>query len=310
MRRCCLSRIWRTSSLGISSVLCTIVSAAGCAGGDQKPIVSDVAGPVVFVKGYEESLRTIRSDPAAYLARSLAATGEIDTLRAKFVRQERLGIFPRLMPAEHILAEYRDEPFSVRFTWLDEDSEFAQCVYVEGENNNNVALLPRKGFMGLPPAVQNYPAPWGVAFQKTRNPITDFGPRRMMERTLERIEKARPHGQVKITVRGVTEVGPEKTPSYHFEILYPKGDQYACKLQDLYIGAKTDLPVETRLWLTEGDERTTETLDAIYQYSEMRPNAEIGDKHFVIDHKPRRVNSRAEPEVTSAGHVEPKKKSD
>ncbi len=294
--------------LGVLAVFCTIVSAAGCGGGDQRPIVADVAQPGVFVQGYEESLQAIRKDPTAYLAKSLEAASELDTLRTKFVRQERLGIFPRLMPAEHMIAEYRDEPFSVRFTWLDEDSEFAQCVYVEGQNNNNVALLPRKGFMGLPPAVQNYPAPWGVVFQKTRNPITDFGPRRMMERTLERIEKAKPHGEVKIMVRGVTEVGPEKTPSYHFEILYPKGDQYPCKLQDLYLSAKTDLPVETRLWLTEGDERTTETLDAIYQYSELRLNAEIGDQHFVIDHKPERVNSRAEPEVTSAGHVETKKK--
>ena len=262
-------------------VLAAALLGTGCAG-QSRPAVLDVGD--VSIAGYEKPLRQIRNDPVAFLRQSLAESRKLKTLRTEFLRQERLGgLVKRLMPPEHILVDYRDDPFSVRFTWIDADAEYDQCVYVEGRNQNRVALLPRKGPFGLPASIGNFPAPWGVLFNKTRNPITDFGPRRMMERTLDRIEKARPLGEVKINVPGLAEVGPEKQRCFHFEIRYPPRDEYACKLQDLFIDAETRLPVETRLWLTRGSERTPETLDAVYRFTNLQPNVEVTDAHFVID---------------------------
>lgn len=244
-------------------------------------------------------LQRIQADPMAFFEKSLAETRKIDTFRSNFLRQERLGLAKKLMPAEHMVADYRDKPFSVRFTWSDEDSEYLQCVYIDGQNDNKVALLPRHGLFGLKPSVQSWPVPFAVAFHKTRNPITDFGLRRMMERTIDRIEKAKPHGNVRIKVMGIEDVADNQT-CYHFELLYPQGDEFPCKLQDLYIDTETSLPVETRLWLTEGDERTPETLDAVYQYSDFQPHAEVTDEHFVIDINRKKVGLQDAEEVTSA----------
>ncbi|MCG8404370.1 MAG: DUF1571 domain-containing protein [Phycisphaerales bacterium] len=300
------------------TALITVLMPAGCVKQDAKVAIEipkevktpdrEKATPLPKTEKVPEPVELtivekIQNDPVAYFENCLAEARKIRTFRSNFLRQERLqrGLAKQLMPAEHMIADYRDNPFSVRFTWTDEDSEYLQCVYIEGQNDNKVALLPRRGLFGLKPTVGNWPVPFAVAFHKTRNPITDFGLRRMMERTLDRIEKAKPHGEVKIKVQDAGAFGPDKRPCYHFEILYPTGDEYPCKLQDLYIDSETKLPVETRLWLTEGNERTTDTLDAIYQYTDFRPGAEVTDRHFVIDINQKKTGPKKTEEVTAAG---------
>jgi len=201
-----------------------------------------------------------------------------------------------------MIAEHREEPFSVRFTWLDEDSEYAQAVYVEGRNDGKVLLLPRKGAMGLPPQVQAYPPSFAVLFQKARNPITDFGPRRMLERIIDRIEKAQAKGVVKITLKEPAEIGPAKEPCFHLELRYPPGDPFACKLQDLYINARTHVPVGTYLWLPGKVERSSDTLDAMYVYGGINPEVQLTDATFQITALSEPAAS-ADAEVRTVGHA-------
>ncbi len=243
--------------------------------------IAATAGPVELSD--DERSKRIEADPLAYLHRSLEATRKLKSFTTTFLRQERLGLFKQLHPAETIFAEYRDEPYSVRFTWQDPDSEYYQCVYVEGRDDNKVLLLTRHGPFGLPPSVGRWDPRLGVTFAKTRNPITDFGPRRMMERTLDRIEKARPHGPVKIRLIGLTEIGRSRERCFHLEIRYPKGDRYACKLHDLFINTKTNIPVASRLWLPGKSERSDDTLDAQYIYSDIHASDAMTDANFVID---------------------------
>jgi len=231
----------------------------------------------------EAAMKRIKDDPVRFFEQTLAKTRKIKTLRMKFERQERLGLFRELKPIEHIIAEYRDQPFSVRFTWTDPGSDYRQCVYIQGKNKDRVALLPRKGLFGLPPSVGNYAPQLGVTFSKTRNPITDFGPRRMMERTLDRIEKAKPFGGTKITLLGIKEIGPAKEPCYEFQLVFPPGDEYPAKLQDLYIHTRTGLPVATFVWQSKDLVRSSETLEAMYLYGEMEPNVALPEGAFVID---------------------------
>jgi hypothetical protein len=238
------------------------------------------------IEGYEEAARTISADPVAFLRECLVRTNSLPAFTATFQRQERLGLLRQLRPEERMTAEFRQEPFSVRFTWLNPDSEFRQCVYVSGRNDNQVQLVRRKA-AGHPPPVESYPASFAVLFQQARNPITDFGPRRMMERILDRIEKAGRKGGVKFRLREPTLIGVEKDPCIHLELRYPPGDPYACKLQDLYIHARTHLPVGTYLWLPGRKERCEDTLDALYIYGGLKPVDRLGDEHFVLDTLPR-----------------------
>lgn len=232
-------------------------------------------------------LEQIRRDPAAFLNTCLTETRKLNSFSTHFQRQERLGPLAELKSMENIRAEYRDEPFSVRFTWMDENSEYLQCVFTKGRNNDKVALLPRHGLLGLPPAVQNFAPEMAVIFGKARNPITDFGPRRMMERTLDRIEKAKPKGAVHIRVMPPVKIGPANEPCVHLELRYPTGDPFPCKLQDLYIHAHTRLPVGTWLWLPGKDERSPGTLDGMYVYSSINSATVVNDSHFVIDAAPK-----------------------
>lgn len=234
----------------------------------------------------EAELAAIRADPLAFLRKSLAATRQVPRFTTLFQRQERLGLLAELKPVENIRAEYRDTPFSVRFTWLDDDSEYLQCVYIEGRNDNKVLLLQRRGLFGARPKPQPWDPQLSVVFAKSRNPITDFGPRRMMERTIDRIEKAQKVGEVSIRVEGVIPVGPAAEPCFAVELRYPREDPFACKLQDLYIHTQTLLPVGTYLWLPGRPERTDRTLDAMYLYNELDAAQPIDDGTFVIDAVP------------------------
>jgi len=234
----------------------------------------------------EAELAAIRGDPLALLRKSLAATRRVAAFTTLFQRQERLGLLAELKPVENIRAEYRDAPFSVRFTWLDDDSEYLQCVYIEGRNDNKVLLLQRRGLFGARPRPQPWDPQLSVVFAKSRNPITDFGPRRMMERTIDRIEQARKVGEVSIRLEGVTPIGPSEEPCFAVELRYPREDPFACKLQDLYIHTQTLLPVGTYLWLPGRPERTERTLDAMYLYLDLNAAQPIDDDTFVIDAVP------------------------
>lgn len=256
-------------------VVAAIVS--GC--GPKVDIVE--TGPVA--EDPEAAMKRINADPVLFFEQTLAKTRQLKTLRMKFQRQERLGMFGELRALEHIVAEYRDVPFSVHFVWTDEGSDYLQCVYIEGENKNRVALLPRKGLFGLPPSVGNYDPQLGVTFAKTRNPITDFGPRRLMERTLDRMKKAEPLGGTAIELVGIKEIGPAKEPCYQFELVFPPKDEYAAKLQDLYIHTQTGLPVATFVWKGKDRQRNSDTLEAMYLYGEIEPNVALSNPPFVIE---------------------------
>lgn len=257
--------------------------ATGCGGPTAKVELPPQGRQVTAM---DDIIKGIKADPLAFLRTSLAETQKVYRFATLFQRQERLGLLAELKPIENIRAEYRDRPFSVRFTWLDEGSEYLQCVYVEGQNDNKVLLLQRRGLFGVPPKAQPWDPKLSVVFAKSRNPITDFGPRRMMERTIDRIEQARKVGPVSIRLLGVTEIGPAREPCFALELHYPKDDQFPCKLQDLYIHTQTRLPVGTYLWLTAKTERTERTLDGMYLYVDLNPEASIGDGTFVIDAAP------------------------
>lgn len=238
--------------------------------------------------GSEAEIAKISADPMAYMNKSLTEARKVKTARMNFQRQDRVGLVPELRPMERMRTNFREQPFSVRFTWQEEDSEYLQAVYVDGVNDNKVALLPRKGLFGSKPSVVSYPASFAVAFGKSKKPITDFGPRLMLERLFDRIEKAKPLGGTKIRHVGVAKVGPGEEECHHIELLFPKNDEFPCKLLDLYVNIHTRLPVAVYLWLTEEKrERTDQTLDAMYIYGQMETNITLSDNDFVIDAQPK-----------------------
>jgi len=259
--------------------LCSGAFLALLAGCGAREIVKPGDG---LLEGYDAAVKSIQADPLAFLKESLVATRNLKQFTCEFWRQERLGPLSQLRPAERIAANYRPSPLSIRFIWLNEDSEYNQCAYIQGKHDDKVLLLPRVGLLGLPPTVQEFPPSWAVLWGKSKFPITDFGPRRMMEKTIDRIEKAEKFGGVKMAVPPPRRIGPMQEPCFHIELRYPEGDPFRTKLQDLYIHVETRLPVATFLWLPGRDERCTETLDAMYEYGGVTPVDTLADADFEI----------------------------
>ncbi len=215
-----------------------------------------------------------QADPLAFLERVRAKAAALKQYRVTFIRRERLGIVPSLRPQERIAAAFRAEPFSVHFRWLDQDSEYFQASFVRGQNGDKVALLPRNGLLGMKPEVANYNPQDAVTFQKARNPITDFGLARMMERTLKRVADA--NGAATIQYVGVVPMGVEKIPTHKFELRFPATDPFPNKIMELLIDQRTELPVGVWLRLPSGK------LDAMYAYEDLDPQVTLGGDDFAI----------------------------
>lgn len=214
------------------------------------------------------------ADPHAFLERVRAKAAALKQYRVTFIRRERLGIVPSLRPQERIAAAFRAEPFSVHFRWLDQDSEYNQALFVRGQNGDKVALLPRNGLLGMKPEVANYNPQDAVTFQKARNPITDFGLARMMERTLKRVADA--NGKATIQYVGVVPMGVEKVPTHKFELRFPATDPFPNKIMELLIDQRTELPVGVWLRLPSGK------LDAMYAYEDLEAQVTLGGDDFAI----------------------------
>lgn len=220
------------------------------------------------------------SDPQAsavgYLKHVGDKTKELTQYRVTFIRQERLGVVPVLRKEEKIAAAFRAEPFSVHFKWLETDSEYAQAAFVRGQNQDKVLLLPRKGLLGLPATVGKFNPQDAVTFQKSRNPITDFGLARMMERTLKRIEDAERGGGATVVYRGVEPAGTQKRPAHRFSISLPKSDPYTNKQMELFIDQQTELPLGAYMRLPDGK------LDAMYLYEDVQTDVQFSAPDFEI----------------------------
>ncbi len=230
----------------------------------------------------------IKSEPVVFLEECLSRCRNIDTLTCTFYRQERLGIVPALRPVERLLVKWRREPLSIKFDLPDETSEYAQSYYRADEDPDKLVVLPRKGLLGLPPQPGKFPIKWSLLFHKAKNLITDFGPERMLERTLAKIAYTRKNeiqGQV-ILYKGIIKLDLTDQVVHHIEINNPDHPDYPHGEQDLYIDKELLIPAGVHLWNQQGE------LDAMYLYDDMKLNIELTDEDFKIDKPAKTTTSK------------------
>lgn len=218
----------------------------------------------------------IRQDPVAYIESCLDRCRTINEFTTTFYRQERLGIVPTLHPVERIFVKWRRTPLSIKFDLPDETSEYAESVYVEGKNKNEILVLPRHGLLGLPPNVIKAPLQWSITFQKAKNPITDFGPERMLERVMKKVVLARKYGGPIIEYRGITKLQLTAQVAHHIEIVNPPQPDFPHAKVDLYIDTRLQIPAGSYCWTKDN------MLDSMYLYSDMNLRPHLTDEDFVI----------------------------
>jgi len=245
--------------------------------GDTKAMDSD--GPSAAADGRMHPVVADR-DPLAILAATRNAAQRIETARLEFHRRERLGLFKSLRPLERMTAVVRERPFSVRFDWLDADSELISCVYVENENDGKVMPHHRRGLFGGPGPVVGYPPNLAVVFQKAKLPITQFGPRRVVGALMERIDAARSWGGIRSRYLGRSRVGPAKELCDHLELIFPLDDPHPAKLVDVHVSVESRLPVMIETWLGSDGARDASRLDARYIFARIEVNPVLDDDAF------------------------------
>lgn len=232
-----------------------------------------------------DDVRLIEHDPVGYLRECLQRSRQIQQYTLLLYRQERLGLIPQLQQPEYIRVMYRADPLSIKMVWIEpDDSEVVESLYVDGKHDNRLLIMPRRGFLpGLPSVLGRYRVEDPVVWGKAKRKITDFGLVRMIERTLEAIDRAEPQQSPTVTYLGLKQLEQLDQAVYHLDIHYPPGSGAQHVRQDLFVGAETRLAAGTLLWLTD------DVLDAAYLYSQLDLTARLRDEDFTI-HDPAGTN--------------------
>jgi hypothetical protein len=249
----------------------------GCAGSGGQETIS-VAHQKAATKNRSVA-EQIERDPLAYLRSVQARCDAIPKYRLTFYRQERLGLFQQLAKMEKIEVKFRAEPFSVRFYWPNPDASYDESVYVANANEGKLIVRERKGFLGLPPATHRVDPMASVTFGRSKQPITDFGLSRMMERTIGSIVDPPKGEPAKVSYEGIVTLAITGVEAHHVVIRRAPTKKTPCDRQDLWIDTETGLPAGTRLVLPDG--RT----DGLYLYADVTPDPSLSDKDFTLSEK-------------------------
>jgi len=145
------------------------------------------------------------SDPVAQLQKCLDQFNRqnINGYSLTMHKQERIG--GTLQPSEEIEVFYRAKPHSVFMHWLQGARKADSVVYVEGENNGNMLVHPA-GIAGRLVKVVTRDPEGEDAKQSGRYPVTQFGLKRMLERSVKNWQAAKDSGNCRMEYLGLRKI--------------------------------------------------------------------------------------------------------
>jgi hypothetical protein len=196
--------------------------------------------------------RLARTDPVAFLENCLRRYNrEVQGYRVTLEKQERLGGV--LQPREVLEADFREQPFSVLLRWEKGKGLAERVLYVRGENDDKMLVLPA-GLARLVGVVRR--DPHGPQARKAgRYPITEFGIKIGTERALASWLKARREGALHVEYLGEQRL-PEtgNRPCYVLRrTRYRRSEDGGVTEATFYIDTDTWLQVGSVLQGTEGE---------------------------------------------------------
>ncbi len=239
-----------------------------------RPAQVPATQPVLVPVSDAQLAALLKTDPVAALRVIEQRCAALQQYRLTFYRQERLGLLGQMGKTEKIKASFRAEPFSVKFEWPDEDEQLYESVYVRGQNKDKLILRERHGFFPFPAQVRVVDVAFPGKVGKAKNPITDFGLLRVVQRSLIPFDDPAARPLMTITYEGTTTITPTGRTAHYLKIVRPKMKGYAYTRQDMYIDTTTLLPAGTDLFLPDG------RLDASYRYGEVDTSVQLTDADF------------------------------
>jgi hypothetical protein len=158
--------------------------------------------------------RLAQTDPVAFLATCIKRYDrEVKAYHLTLQKQERIA--GKLQRTEVTEVAFREKPFSVLMSWK-EGARLAQRVlYIKGENNDKLLVKPA-GLASLIGVVER-DVDGADAKQSGRYPMTEFGIKVGMQRTLAAWEDARQQNALHIDYLGIKAIKElEDHPCYVF----------------------------------------------------------------------------------------------
>lgn len=214
-------------------------------------LLTDAADTAPIPDGAELE-RLARADPVAFLNACLQRYDrDVKGYRCTFVKQERLG--GKLRRTEVIDATFREQPFAVLFDWRENAGLAQRTLYVKGENRDQLLVKPT-GLAGRFVGVVERDPEGADAKQSGRYPITTFGMKQGMQRTLAAWEAARKDGALHVEYKGtrrIAEAGDRLCHVFH-RTGYRKPEDDGVTELTTYFDAETWLQVGSTLKGAEG----------------------------------------------------------
>lgn len=150
-----------------------------------------------------EMERLAKNDPIAFLQECIRRYDrEVQGYTTTLSKHERIE--GSIHPSELIEVAFREKPFSVRMKWKQGAGRAAAVLYVKGENRDKLLVRPA-GVLSIAGTVLR--DPYGRDAKKSgRYPLTEFGIKIGMQRTLASWERAAKANALHVEFLGVQRI--------------------------------------------------------------------------------------------------------
>lgn len=151
-----------------------------------------------------EMEKLAKNDPVKLLERGLERyQKEVQGYKLIFIKQEKVN--DKLREAEVIRVHFREKPFSVHMNWIEGIDLCYRSLYVEGQNNNRIAVRPCL-IGGIHGPILRRPLDAGDVKSSSRFPVTRFGLYAGAKGTLQSIHEAQEKGTLHLRYDGIERV--------------------------------------------------------------------------------------------------------
>jgi hypothetical protein len=224
---------------------------------DNSLAIGFVAGswtaPILFPLPDEAAMESLaKSDPVAFFRQCLRRYDrEVSGYTCVLDKTERLD--DKVQPQETIAACFREEPFSALLEWEKNARLAKRSLYVKGQNNDKLLVLPNGRLLSLAGIVTRDPD-GPSAKSSSRYPQTEFGIKIGTERTVHDWEAAKDRKALHVEYVGlkkVPECGDPLCYVFH-RSHYDKPEQDGIIDATMYIDKETWLQVGSVLKSEDG----------------------------------------------------------
>jgi hypothetical protein len=239
------------------------------------PVVNVRFGPdgTAPAEARAKAERLARTDQTACVAYCLAASaGRWRDYTCTFAKQERIGGL--LGKPQRVAVKFREEPFSVVMSWLENPPIADRILYVEGAFDGRMLVRPSNLLLRtLAPGgtfAQRPDSP--EVIRNTLRPVTAFGFIRTLESMLAVYRRAKAAGELEEAFGGEANVAGRRTVVMVRRL--PEGKGYPAARTLTYLDAARLLPVRIESYGVDGDLRSR------YTYEDVKFDVGLTDEDF------------------------------